>query len=412
MDLACFQSIEVSEPRLHGRSVTTQIVCTDMTGKKHRFPISFKYPEPPSAEHLPVLRLASVMPILNYGLFTKEIRLMFPVSASDISLLNDLLDVFSRDIFINKLVRRKNPYVLPQFLPLENEVTPENVHPLAKITPLSFYVDAPIWQGGNSNSCGILSSGGKESLLTYGMLKEIGAEVHPLYVNESGGHWRTALTAYRQFAENDPNTARVWTNVDRFYTFMLDQMRIIRRDHRKVWLDTYPIRLCIFPVYVFLLLPLFMCRKIGNLLIGSELDDPRTSTLFKGIKHYFGVYDQTQEFDLRMEQWYAKRLPGMRQWSAVRPISGMIVERVLGKRYPELARVQRSCHSCRFEKGTLVPCGHCSKCHGVLLFLLANQVDPEIMAYSKADVVALPARVAEGALRSGNTPCFSLSCPH
>jgi hypothetical protein len=345
------------------------------------------------------MRLASVMPVLNYGLFTKEIKLMFPVSTSDVSLLNDLLEVFSRDIFINKLVRRKNPYVLPQFLPLESEVTLENARPLAKITSLALLGDVPISQGFSENSCGVLSSGGKESLLTYAMLKEIGAEAHPLYVNESGGHWRTALTAYRQFLKIEPNTRRVWTNVDRFYTFMLDHLRIIRPDHRKVWSDTYPIRLCIFPVYVFLLLPVFARRKIGNLLIGSELDDPRTSPLFKGIKHYFGVYDQTQDFDLRMEQWYQKRLPGMRQWSAVRPVSGMIVERVLTKRYPELAGLQRSCHSCRLENGKIVPCGSCSKCQGVLLFLLANHVDPSIMAYRKEDVIALPERAAKGALR-------------
>jgi hypothetical protein len=370
-----------------------------MEGKKHNFPLSFRYEEAPVAEHLPLMRLASVMPVLNYGLFSKEIRLMFPVSTSDISLLNDLLKVFTRDIFINKLVRRKNPYILPQFLPLEFEVTPENVRPLAKIIPLSLTEDIPISQGFNENSCGVLSSGGKESLLTYAMLKEVGAEVHPLYVNESGGHWRTALNAYRQFLKNEPNTARVWTNVDRFYTFMLDHMRIIRPDHRKVWSDTYPIRLCIFPVYVFLLLPVFVRRKIGNLLIGSELDDPRSSPLFKGIRHHFGVYDQTQDFDLRMEQWYMKRLPGMRQWSAVRPISGMIVERVLTNRYPELARLQRSCHSCRFEKSKIVPCGQCSKCQGVLLFLLANQADPSIMEYRKEDVITLPERVAKGALR-------------
>ncbi len=250
------------------------------------------------------------MPILNYGLFTKEIKLMFPVSASDFSLLNDLLKIFTRDIFINKLVRRKNPYILPQFLPLEDEINNENARPLAKITPLTLTEDIPISQGCANNSCGVLSSGGKESLLTYAMLKEIGAEVHPLYVNESGGHWRTALTAYRQFVRDEPNTTRAWTNVDRFYTFMLDHMRIIRPDHRKIRSDTYPIRLCIFPVYIFLLLPIFARKKIGNLLIGSEFDDPLVSPFFKGIRHYFGVYDQTQDFDLRMEQWYMKRLPG------------------------------------------------------------------------------------------------------
>ncbi|MCW4045474.1 MAG: hypothetical protein NWE94_08170 [Candidatus Bathyarchaeota archaeon] len=399
MNLQCFQRIEVSEPVLQGKRVTAQVSCIDMEGKKHSFLLSSKYEESPIVEHLPLMRLASVMPVLNYGLFSKEIRLMFPVSTSDLSLLSDLLEVFTRDIFINKLVRRKNPYVLPQFLPLESDVTPENARPLAKIISSATYADAPISQECNENSCGVLSSGGKESLLTYAMLKEIGAEVHSLYVNESGGHWRTALTAYRHFAENDPNTARVWTNVDRFYTFMLDHMRIIRRDHRKIWSDTYPIRLCIFPVYVFLLLPIFARRKIGNLLIGSELDDPRTLPSFKGIKHYFGVYDQTQDFDLRMEQWYAKRLLGMRQWSAVRPISGMIVERILTKRYPAFARLQRSCHSCRFEEGKIVPCGQCSKCQGVLLFLLANQADPSIMEYRVEDIVALPERVKEGALR-------------
>ena len=339
------------------------------------------------------------MPVINYGLFTKEISLGFPITASDLSLLNDFLVIFSKDIFINKLVRRKNPYILPEFIPKKDDVTENNAKPTAQIDSINVIPDAPISGELDENSCGVLSSGGKESLLTYAMLKEIGAKVHPLYVNESGGHWRTALPAYRKFLQEDPNTVRIWTNVDRFYTFMLDNMRIIRPDHRKIWSDTYPIRLCIFPVYVFSLLPIFENKKIGNLLIGSELDDPRVAPVFEGIKHYFGVYDQTQDFDLRMEQWYQSRMPGMRQWSAVRTISGMIVERILTKRYPSLARVQRSCHSCRFEKGTIVPCGKCSKCQGVLLFLLANQVDPSIMGYRQEDVAALGSRIAEGGLR-------------
>ncbi|MFP3912873.1 MAG: hypothetical protein ACLFUT_12435, partial [Desulfobacteraceae bacterium] len=39
----------------------------------------------------------------------------------------------------------------------------------------------------------VSSSGGKESLLTYGLLQELGIETHPLFVNESGRHWFTAL---------------------------------------------------------------------------------------------------------------------------------------------------------------------------------------------------------------------------
>ncbi len=399
MNLQCFDSIAVSEPMLQGERVDTEIFCMDTEGEQRLFHLRFKYEEPLNQKQLAHLRLASAMPLLNYGLFTREIRLGWPVSEADLSLLNDLLDVFSKDIFVNKLVRRKNPYVLAQFVPSEAEVSEANARAMAKIVAMGLVEDVSISSGFNENSCGVLSSGGKESLLTFAMLEEIGAEVHPLYVNESGGHWRTALPAYRYFRDHYPNTARVWTNVDRFYTFMLDQMRIIRKDHRKIWADTYPIRLCIFPFYVFLLLPIFATRGIGNLLIGSEFDDPRMSPYFAGIRHFFGVYDQTQDFDVRMEQWFSKRMPGMRQWSAVRSISGMIVERILTSRYPELARLQRSCHSCRFNHGDFLPCGKCSKCQGVLLFLLANNADPSIMGYSEGDVSELPARIAEGNLR-------------
>jgi hypothetical protein len=399
MNLECFESIVVSEPTVQGKSVATEISFINTEGEEHLFCLRFKYEEAPSRNQFVFLRLASVMPLLNYGLFTKEIRLECQISKADFLLISDLLEVFSRDIFINKLVRKKNPYVMPQFIPSEAEVTEANASPMAKIVSVNLVEDMPISSGFSENSCGVLSSGGKESLLTYAMLKEIGADVHPLYVNESGGHWRTAIPAYRQFRDNYPNTARVWTNVDRFYTFMLDQMRIIRKDHREIWADTYPIRLCIFPVYVFLLLPIFVKCQIGNILIGSEFDDPRISSYFAGIQHFFGVYDQTQDFDVRMEQWFSKRMPGMRQWSAVRTISGMVVERILTSRYPEMARLQRSCHSCRFNHNDLLPCGKCSKCQGVLLFLLANNVNPSIMGYSEADVSALPTRVAEGNLR-------------
>lgn len=127
-----------------------------MEGKKHSFSLIFRYGEPIVSEDLPLLRLASVMPVLNYGLFSKEIRLMFPVSNSDISLLNDLLEIFTRDIFVNKLVRKKNPYILRQYLPLESEVTNENARPLAKIIHSSLLEDVPISVGSDKKSCGVL----------------------------------------------------------------------------------------------------------------------------------------------------------------------------------------------------------------------------------------------------------------
>jgi len=358
-----------------------------------------KYQEEINDNTLPLIRLAFTMPLLNYGLFSKKFKLNFPISKTDYDLLKRLNRVFSKDIFVNKILRRRADYILKDFLPKQENIKPDDANPKATIEALQVYEDKIIPSDVDKKRCGVLSSGGKESLLTYGLLNEIGCKTYPLYVNESGGHWRTALPAYRYHKKNDSKTQRVWTNIDRFYVFMLDNLKFIEKNHREIRADTYPIRLCIFPYYIFLLLPIFIDKKIGNLLLGNEFDDIRSNPEFLGITHYYGIYDQHQDYDLLMNNWYAKRIPGLLQWSTVRNISGLIVERILVKRYPELAENQRSCHSCHFEKKEIIPCGNCSKCMGVLLFLLANKIDPSIMNFKQKDISSFLKRVDTSNLR-------------
>jgi len=398
-DMICFSTIKLSEPVLNGRTVKAKVILKKTDGDESAFFIMLKYQENVKIGYLPLLRLAFAIPLLNYGLFSKKFELAFPISKIDENLLNQLNIVFSKDIFVNKILRRRANYILPNFLPKNEEVKLEDANPKAKITSSAVHNDQVISSYMDKNSCGILSSGGKESLLTYGLLKEIGCKTYPLYVNESGGHWRTAIPAYRYHKRIDDKTQRVWTNIDRFYVFMLDNLKFIRPDHRKVWADTYPIRLCIFPFYVFLLLPIFADKCIGNLLIGSEFDDLRSTPEYLGIKHYYGVYDQHQDYDFIMNNWYSKRMPRLVQWSAVRNTSGLIVEKILVKRYPDIAKYQRSCHSCHFERNNIVPCGKCSKCMGVLLFLLANKTNPQIMNFKKDDIDKFPKRVDTKNLR-------------
>jgi len=398
-DMICFSSIEISDPQINNKSVKTEVILNKIDKDKSTFCIMLKYEEKVNDDFLPLLRLAITMPILNYGLFSKKIKLNFPISKIDHDILNNLNSIFSRDIFVNKILRRRANYILPEYLPNQKNVKPEDANSKAVVEPSKIYNDKVISSDMDKNRCGILSSGGKESLLTYGLLNEIGCKTYPFYVNESGGHWRTAIPAYRYHKKIDNKTQRVWTNIDRFYVFMLDNLKIIRPEHRKIWADTYPIRLCIFPFYVFLLLPIFVGKKIGNLLIGSEFDDLRSTPEYLGIRHYYGIYDQHQDYDILMNKWYDKRTPGLIQWSAVRNISGLIVERILVKRYPNLAKYQRSCHSCHFEKDRIVPCGKCSKCMGVLLFLLANKADPKIMNFKNKDILSFKDRIDPSKLR-------------
>jgi hypothetical protein len=385
-DMTCFSSIEISEPMINNRSVKTDVTLNKIEGDKSSFCIILKYEENINNDYLPLLRLAFTMPLLNYGLFSKKFKLNFSISNIDYYILNKLNHIFSKDIFVNKILRRRADYILKEYLPKKENIKLEDSKSKAVIEPSKIYNDKVILSDIDKNSCGILSSGGKESLLTYGLLNEIGGNIYPFYVTESGGHWRTAIPAYRYHKKTDDKTQHVWTNIDRFYVFMLDNLKIIRPDHRKIWADTYPIRLCIFPFYVFLLLPIFVDKKIGNLLIGSEFDDIRSNPEYLGIKHYYGIYDQHQDYDILMNNWYEKRIPGLTQWSAVRNISGLIVEKILVKRYPDLAKYQRSCHSCHFEENRIFPCGKCSKCMGILLFLLANKADPKIMNFKNEDI--------------------------
>jgi hypothetical protein len=398
-DMVCFSSIDLSEPLINGKSVKCNVNLNKTDGRKNSFCIMLKYEEKVNDCSLPNLRLAFIVPMLNYGLFSKKLKLDFPICEKDFDLIKKLNEIFSRDIFVNKILRRRADYIIPSFLPSPDFINPDDSYSEMVIEPSDVNRDYVISSDMDKNSCGILSSGGKESLLTYGLINEIGCKTYPFYVNESGGHWRTAIPAYRYHKRNDKKTQRVWTNVDRFYVFMLDNLKFIRTDHRRIRADTYPIRLCIFPFYVFLLLPLFSEEKIGNLLIGSEFDDLRSSPNYKGIPHYYGIYDQHQDYDILMNDWYAKRIPGMYQWSAVRNISGLVVERILAKRYPHLAKLQRSCHSCHFEDGEIVPCGICSKCMGVILFLLANNIDPKIMKFKERDVISFENRVDSKVLR-------------
>ncbi|PNX48453.1 MAG: hypothetical protein BV459_02335 [Thermoplasmata archaeon M11B2D] len=382
----CLSSISLSDPTIEKNTAKTEVIIHTLNQTTHCFTLLNKYPDRLSQQHIALLRLAFCMPLLNYGLFSKKIQLDFPVSKADFQLLTDFNLIFSREIFVNKIARGTNPYILEEFLPDPETILPHDGDPTAMIKPTQITADTSISTRLNPLKSGVLSSGGKDSLLTYGLLTELGSTVYPLYMNESGGHWKTALTAYRYHKKTDPNTQRVWTNVDRFYGFMLDHLRIIRPDHRKKWDDTYPIRLCIFPFYVFSVLPIFINQGISHLLLGSEFDDFRSAIQYKGIPHYYGLYDQHQDFDLRMNHWYRTRIPGLSQWSALRNISGLVGQHILVSRYPALAKQQRSCHSCHIKNSIVYPCGQCLKCLGILLYLLAKGTDPTLMKYQRKHI--------------------------
>ncbi|OYT26256.1 MAG: hypothetical protein B6U95_07655 [Thermofilum sp. ex4484_82] len=102
---------------------------------------------------------------------------------------------------------------------------------------------------------------------------------------------------------------------------------------------------------------------------------------------------QSQEFDKYMTHWFDKRSFHIKQWSPIRPISGLIVERILYNRYRYLFNLQTSCHSAHIKDGEIHPCGKCSKCVGILIFLLANNIKPYLIRYNEESVNSLSDRI-------------------
>jgi len=181
------------------------------------------------------------------------------------------------------------------------------------------------------------------------------------------------------------NTARVWVNADRFFNWMLRRMPFIRKDFSNVRSDEYPVRLWTVAVFLFGVLPLMQKRGIGRLIIGDEFDTSRRATTH-GIRHYDGLYDQSIWFDKVLTHYFHKKRWTICQFSVLRPLSELLIEKILVKRYPLLQEQQTSCHATHKEGLRIKPCGKCEKCRRIVGMLIALKEDPKRCGYTDEQI--------------------------
>jgi len=321
---------------------------------------------------------------LNYGLFCDEIVFRGPFDRADRRLLQDAAENTAREIYVKKLLE-PNPFLVQRAVGLPAS------RRAAYLRARLAFPDALETSAGAAWECrpdrhAVLSSGGKDSLLSLGLLEEAGVETHPIFVNESGRHWYTALNAYRHLAEQRKTTARVWTNSDRVFAWMLRRLPFIRQDFGRVRSDEYPVRLWTVAVFLFGALPLLRKRGIGRLVIGDEFDTT-VRARHQAIPHFAGLYDQSRYFDNALSRYFFRKRWGVAQFSVLRPLSELLIEKVLVERYPELQRHQLSCHAAhRGEEGRVHPCGHCEKCRRIVGMLVALGADPHDCGYDDSRI--------------------------
>ncbi len=384
--LVVFDRLEVGPIRLEPRRLRAPYRLThggreEETEFVYRFEEDVFDPSDPSSINLASMMAAQVA--LNYGLFCGEIRFHGIFDGADRRFLADMAQNTAREIYVKKFLE-PNPFITGEAAELP--VVRQKSYLRAALE----FVDGGSNPGGVSwrfeqtdrNRCVILSSGGKDSLLSYGLMRETGAEVHPVFVNESGRHWFTALNAYRHFKEVDGNTARVWVNSDRVFAWFLRRFPFVRQDFASVRSDEYPIRLWTVAVFLFGALPLVLKRGAGRLLIGDEYDTTERRS-FEGVTHYDGLFDQSRYFDNALSRYYLGKGWSVSQFSVLRPLSEMLIEKILVERYPELQMHQVSCHATHKEGERIKPCGRCEKCRRIVGMLSALGADPSRCGYTK-----------------------------
>ena len=386
--LVVFDRLEVGPVKLeHKRLVAPYRLVTGERSEQTELIYTYEErvfdPEDPAARNLADMIAAQVA--LNYGLFCREIVFKGIYDRTDRQFLRTMAENTAREIFVKKFLE-PNPFLVGAAAHLtavksKTYLNSRLVFPGTVRTPLS-----GVWPTDPDRYC-ILSSGGKDSLLSFGLIDELNREVHPIFVNESGRHWFTALNAYRHFRDNIPNTARVWINADRFFNWILRRMPFIRQDFANLRADEYPIRLWTVAVFLFGVLPLMRKRGIGRLVIGDEFDTSRQTTT-EGIRHFDGLYDQSVWFDGALSRYFARKGWAVHQFSILRPLSELLIEKILVKRYPHLQEHQTSCHATHKTGDRIRPCGRCEKCRRIVGMLVALSEDPTRCGYTQDQIAA------------------------
>lgn len=391
-DLVVIDRLEVGPVVVEPRRVTTTYTVTRGTSQEST-QLIYRFEEhvfDADAESRNLAAMMTAQVALNYGLFCKRIVFRGPFDDHDRRFVEKFAENTAREIYVNKFLM-DNPFLVGAVkdLPAERRkrylnASFEFIDDTSPAEAASGSTSPAGWSADLSRHA-VLSSGGKDSLVSFGALRELGHEVHPIFVNESGRHWYTALNGYRHLRAVHPGTARVWTNSDRLFAWMLRRLPFIRPDFSSIRSDEYPIRLWTVAVFVFGALPLMRKRRVGRLLIGDE-HDTTVRVSFRGIPHYNALFDQSRHFDDQLSQYYRRKGWGICQFSVLRPLSELLVEKVLAERYPDLLRHQVSCHATHIEGDRVHPCGACEKCRRIVGMLSAIGADPAECGYTAEQI--------------------------
>ncbi len=392
--LTVIETLEIGPVRVDKKRLIAPYKIRTKNGSESAMNLEYSYEtevfDPTEPDSINLAHIIAAQVALNYGLFCEKIIFHGLFDRHDQRFIKDMALNTAREIYVKKILE-PNSFLIGPVSQLPHEKLDRYLRSeiIFSDEPADFAqnkndTSKASWHSDEKRHA-VLSSGGKDSLLSYSLLQEIGKETHSVFINESGRHWYTALNAYRYFKNKYPETARVWTNADRIFSWMLRHFSFIRQDFARLRSDEYPIRLWTVAVFLFGALPILRKRGIGRLIIGDEFDTTRRLS-YRGITHYDGLYDQSRYFDNALTQYFSNKKWGIRQFSLLRTLSELLIQKILVKRYPEHQSQQMSCHATHIEGNRVKPCGKCEKCRRIVGMLMALDADPKNCGYTETQI--------------------------
>lgn len=225
------------------------------------------------------------------------------------------------------------------------------------------------------NKALVLFSFGKDSLLTIGLLNELGVKPIPIFMREPFcifENYHKKKLAEKFYRQLD-------TKVE---FFPLSVGRLRERSGLYWGWDI------ILSQYAFILVPYFFYHQAKYLFFGNE----RSCNFYlKDKEGYFvnPVFEQSISAMQLLQSIPKNFFISTHIGSLVEPINEIFITYILHKRYPQLGKFQMSCFSEEEAAKKRRWCGVCEKCARMFIFFKALGISPERVGFYNNDMLSL-----------------------
>lgn len=216
---------------------------------------------------------------------------------------------------------------------------------------------------------------GKDSMLSYGLAKELSLDCLLVTVNEmehaSGDEWKIKSKIIRDFCREQKEKIHYFKdNIDEFW-----QHPVVRSRFKKGLGETNGLL-----AYALELLPFVYYHRARYLIFGNEQNMNDYYRTEEGLKFY-PSYDQSSEYTTNENRYWKKYYRGSFQVvSLVEPLYNLAEMKILYSRYPHLLKYIMSCEP---KKGSADRwCYYCPMCAKAFLYA-APFGDPKAIAFNK-----------------------------